>query len=96
MKAIDALTSQCQKASLAVETSTKDCKEGTAKVEKLISEAQIFLDSLQAAAQKNANTVTASVDSLKRSLEAELSQLGVARKAIEASNEELHTKVDER
>ncbi|KAL7610282.1 hypothetical protein Lser_V15G13610 [Lactuca serriola] len=49
-------------------------KEGTAKVEKLISEAQIFLDSLEATAQKNANTVTASVDSLKHSVEAELSQ----------------------
>nr|KAJ0203831.1 hypothetical protein LSAT_V11C500231530 [Lactuca sativa] len=77
-KAIDASTSQSQKASLAVEASTKDCKDVTAKVEKLISEAQIFLDSLQAAAQKNGNNVTVSVDSLKRSLETELSQLGVA------------------
>ncbi|CAI9263499.1 unnamed protein product [Lactuca saligna] len=56
-KAIDASTSRCQKASLAVETSTKECNEATTKFEKLISEAQLFLDSLQAAAQKNANTV---------------------------------------
>ncbi|CAI9275849.1 unnamed protein product [Lactuca saligna] len=52
VKAIDASTSQCHKGSLAVETSTKECKEVTTKVEKLISEAQIFLDSLQVAAQK--------------------------------------------
>ncbi|KAL7598863.1 hypothetical protein Lser_V15G21253 [Lactuca serriola] len=95
-KAIDASTSQCQKASLAVEASTKYCKEATAKVDKLISEAQIFLDSLQATAQKNAHTVTDLVDSLKSSLKAELSQLGVVRKAIEAATEELGTKVDER
>nr|KAJ0221851.1 hypothetical protein LSAT_V11C200062850 [Lactuca sativa] len=82
--AIDASTSQCLKAPLAVESSTKDCKEATAKIEKLISEAQIFLDSLQSAAWKNTHTVNAS---------AELSQLGVARKAIEAANEELHSKL---
>nr|KAJ0190125.1 hypothetical protein LSAT_V11C800390930 [Lactuca sativa] len=95
-KAIDASNSQCQKASLAVEASTKDYKEATTKVEKLILEAQIFLDSLQEAAQKNAHRVNASVDFLKRSLEAELSQLGVAHKAIEAANEELHSKFDDR
>ncbi|CAI9293587.1 unnamed protein product [Lactuca saligna] len=47
-------------------------------------------------AQINAQTVNASVDIIKRSLEAEMTQLGVARKAIEAANEELHTKVDTR
>ncbi|XP_023747684.1 flocculation protein FLO11-like [Lactuca sativa] len=58
-KAVDASTSQCQKDSLAVEASTKYCKEVPVKVEKLVSEAQIFLDSLQTAAQKNAHSLEA-------------------------------------
>ncbi|XP_023732336.1 flocculation protein FLO11-like [Lactuca sativa] len=70
-KAIEASTSQCQQASLAVEASTKECKEATAKVDKLVSEAHLFLDSLQAEAKKNAQTVNASVDSLQRSLQSE-------------------------
>ncbi|XP_023772051.1 uncharacterized protein LOC111920723 [Lactuca sativa] len=78
-KAIDASISQYQKASLAVETSTKECKEATAKVDKLVSEAILFLDSLQAATQKNSQTVNASVDNLQRSLQAERSKLESAR-----------------
>nr|KAJ0216019.1 hypothetical protein LSAT_V11C300146120 [Lactuca sativa] len=46
VKATDASTSQCLKASLVVEASTTDYKDATAKVEKLILEDQIFLDSL--------------------------------------------------
>ena len=45
-KASDASTSQCQKASLAVEASTKECKDATTKVDKLVYEARLFLDSL--------------------------------------------------
>nr|KAJ0195502.1 hypothetical protein LSAT_V11C700372310 [Lactuca sativa] len=82
--------------SLAVEASTKNRNDANAKVEKLISESQLFFDSLQAAAQKNAKTVNASVDTLTHSLEAAMTQLEVAQKAIEAANEELHTKVDTR
>ncbi|XP_023769602.1 uncharacterized protein LOC111918175 [Lactuca sativa] len=95
-KAIDASTSQCQKASLAVETSRKECKDATAKVEKLIFEAQLFLDSLQLAAQKNSQTVNASVDNLQRFLETERTNLEVARKGIEAANENLHNNVNDR
>ncbi|XP_052627464.1 flocculation protein FLO11-like [Lactuca sativa] len=79
VKAIEASTSQCQQASLAVEASTKECKEATAKVDKLVSEAHLFLDSLQAAAKKNAQTVNASVDNLQRSLQSERSNLEAAR-----------------
>ncbi|XP_052620948.1 flocculation protein FLO11-like [Lactuca sativa] len=78
-KAIDASTSQCQKASLAVEFSTKECKEATAKVDKLIFEAHLFLYSLQAAAQKNSQTVNALVYNLQRSLQIERSNLEAAR-----------------
>ncbi|CAI9266318.1 unnamed protein product [Lactuca saligna] len=63
-KAIEASTSQCQQASIVVDASTKECKEATAKVDKLVSDAQVFLDSLQAAAAKNAQTVNASVENL--------------------------------
>ncbi|CAI9271030.1 unnamed protein product [Lactuca saligna] len=45
-KAIEASISQCQQASRAVDASTKECKEATAKVNKLVSQAQLFLDSL--------------------------------------------------
>nr|KAJ0211645.1 hypothetical protein LSAT_V11C400202070 [Lactuca sativa] len=71
-KAVDASTSQCQKDSLAVEASTKYCKEVPVKVEKLVSEAQIFLDSLQTAAQKNAHSIHSKVDDRLTQLEAEL------------------------
>ncbi|XP_052621634.1 pollen-specific leucine-rich repeat extensin-like protein 2 [Lactuca sativa] len=63
-KAIEASSSQCQQSSLAVDASTKECKEATPKVNKLISEAHLFLDSLQAAAAKNAATVNTSVETL--------------------------------
>ncbi|XP_052621019.1 gibberellin-regulated protein 14-like [Lactuca sativa] len=68
-KVIEASTSQCQQASLAVDASTKECKEATAKVDKLVSKAHLLLDSLQAAAAKNAQTVNASVENLQRSLQ---------------------------
>ncbi|XP_023750879.1 endochitinase A-like [Lactuca sativa] len=96
VKAIDASTSQCQKASLAVEASTKECKEATAKVNKLISEAHLFLDSFQAATQKNSQTVNASIDNLQRSLQAELSNLEVARQEIESANSTLHKNFNDR
>ncbi|KAL7591659.1 pollen-specific leucine-rich repeat extensin-like protein 2 [Lactuca sativa] len=64
VKAIKASTSQCQQASLAIDASTKECKAATAKFDKLVSEAHLFLDSLQAAAAKNAQTVNASVENL--------------------------------
>nr|KAJ0220074.1 hypothetical protein LSAT_V11C200061920 [Lactuca sativa] len=89
-KAIESSTSQCHQASLAVDSSTKECKEATAKVDKIVSEAHLFLDSLQAAATKNAQTVNALVESLQRSLQSKRSNLEVARQAIEAANETLH------
>ncbi|XP_052624904.1 uncharacterized protein LOC128132397 [Lactuca sativa] len=95
-KAIEASTSLCQQASLAVEASTKEFKEATAKVDKLVSEAHLFLDSLQAAAAKNAQTVNASVENLQRSLQSERSNLEAARQAIEEANETLHANVNER
>ncbi|XP_023764879.2 uncharacterized protein LOC111913403 [Lactuca sativa] len=95
-KAIDASTSQFQKASLAVEASTKECKEVTTKVDKLISEAHLFQVSLQAAAQKNSQTVNASVDNLQRSLQTERSNLEATRQAIEATNETMHANINER
>ena len=64
-KAIEASTSQCQQASLAVDASTKECKEATAKVDKLVSQAHLFLDSLQAVAAKNAKTINTSVENLQ-------------------------------
>ncbi|XP_023760537.1 cell wall protein DAN4-like [Lactuca sativa] len=95
-KAIEPSTSQCHKASSIVEASTKECKEATAKVDKLISEAQLFLDSLQAAAQKNSHAMNASVDNLQRSLQAERTNIEAARKAIEATNAILHADVNDR
>ncbi|XP_052625879.1 uncharacterized protein LOC128132917 [Lactuca sativa] len=95
-KAIEASTSQCQQASLAVDASTKECKEATAKVYKLVSEAHLFLDSLQAAAKKNAQTVNTSVEKLQRSLQYERSNLEATRQAIEAANETLHANVNDR
>ena len=56
----------------------------------------MFLDSLQAAAQKNSQTVNASVDNLQRSLQAERSNLEAVRQAIEAANATLHDNVNER
>ncbi|CAI9300098.1 unnamed protein product [Lactuca saligna] len=77
-KAIEASTSQCQQASIAVDASTKECKEATAKFDKLVSEAHLFLDSLQAAAAKNTQTVNALVENLQRSLQSERSNLEAA------------------
>ncbi|XP_052621069.1 pectinesterase inhibitor 10-like [Lactuca sativa] len=94
--AIEASTSQCQRASLAVDASTKECKEATAKVDKLVSEAHLFLDSLQAAVAKNAQIVNASVENLQRSLQYERSNLEATRQAIEAANETLHANVNDR
>nr|KAJ0210234.1 hypothetical protein LSAT_V11C400205970 [Lactuca sativa] len=95
-KAIEASTSQCQQASLDVDASTKECKEATAKVDKLVFEAHLFLDSLQAAAAKNVETVNTSVENLQRSLQSERSNLEVARQAIEAANETLHANFNDR
>ncbi|CAI9304236.1 unnamed protein product [Lactuca saligna] len=95
-KAIETSTSQRQQASLAVDASTKECKEATAKVDKLVYEAHLFLDSLQAAAKKNAQTVNASVDNLQRSLQSERSNLEAARQEIVAANESLHANGNDR
>nr|KAJ0186294.1 hypothetical protein LSAT_V11C900455370 [Lactuca sativa] len=95
-KAIEASTSQCQQASLVVDASTKECKEATAKFDKVVSEAHLFLDSLQVAAAKNAQTFNASVENLQRSLQSERSNLEAARQAIESANETLHAIVNDR
>nr|KAJ0193115.1 hypothetical protein LSAT_V11C800452990 [Lactuca sativa] len=95
-KAIDASTSQCQKALIAIDALTKECKEATAKVNKLVSSAHIFVDSLQAGAQKNSQVVNASVDNIQRSLQTERTNLEVAQKAIEAANATLHANVHDR
>ncbi|XP_052621767.1 flocculation protein FLO11-like [Lactuca sativa] len=95
-KAIEASTSQCKQASLAVEGSTKECKDATEKVDKLVSEAHLFLDSLQAAAKKNAQIVNASLDTLQRLLQSERSNLEAARQVIEAANKSLHANVNDR
>ncbi|CAI9283093.1 unnamed protein product [Lactuca saligna] len=94
-KAIEASTSQCQQASLAVDASTKECKEATTKVNNLVSDAQLFLDSLQAAAQKNAQTVNASVDNLQRSLQSDRSKHEATCQAIEAANASLHANIND-
>nr|KAJ0193603.1 hypothetical protein LSAT_V11C800454080 [Lactuca sativa] len=93
-KAIEASTSQCQQASFTVDSSNKECKEATAKVDKLVSEAHLFLDSLQAAAAKNVETVNTSVENLQRSLQSERSSLEVPCQAIEEANESLHANVN--
>nr|KAJ0211223.1 hypothetical protein LSAT_V11C400209150 [Lactuca sativa] len=95
-KAIEASTSQCQQASLAVDASTKECKEATAKVDKLVSEAHLFLDSLQAVAAKNATTVNTSVETLQKTLQSECSNLEAACHEIEEANESLRANVNER
>ncbi|XP_023766520.1 flocculation protein FLO11-like [Lactuca sativa] len=95
-KSIEASTSQCQQASLVVEASTTECKEATVKVDKLVSEAHLFLDSLQAVAKKNAQTVNALVDNLQRSLQSERSNHEAAHQTIEAANETLHANVNDR
>jgi len=74
----------------------KECKEATTKVDKLIFEAHLFLDSLQAAAQKNSQTVNTLVDNLQRSLQAERSNIETAHQAIEATNATLHDNVNDR
>nr|KAJ0221051.1 hypothetical protein LSAT_V11C200068880 [Lactuca sativa] len=94
-KAIEVSTSQCQQASPVVEASTKECKEATAKVAKLVFEAHLFLDSLQAVAKKNALTVNASVDNLQGSLESGRSHLEAARQEIEAANASLHANAND-
>nr|KAJ0220199.1 hypothetical protein LSAT_V11C200056640 [Lactuca sativa] len=93
-KAIEASTSQCQQASITIDALTKECKEATAKVDKLVSEAHLFLDSLQAFAARNAQTVNASVENLQRSLQSERSNLEAARQAIEAANAYLHANAE--
>ncbi|XP_023761201.1 uncharacterized protein LOC111909654 [Lactuca sativa] len=93
VKATDASTSSCQKASIAVEESTKDCKQATAKVEKLISYAHVFLDSLQAAAQKNAQMVNASVDNLTSSLQTEKKHFEEARQVMETNYTKLQSSI---
>ncbi|XP_052627717.1 uncharacterized protein LOC128134244 [Lactuca sativa] len=95
-EAIEASTSQCQQAYLAVDASTKECKEATEKVDKLVSEAHLFLDSSHVAATKNAQNVNASVENLQRSLQSERSNPEAARQAIEEANETLHANVNDR
>ncbi|XP_023746986.1 pollen-specific leucine-rich repeat extensin-like protein 2 [Lactuca sativa] len=77
-KAIEASSSQCKQVSLVVDASTKECKEATTKVNKLVSEAHLFLDSLQAAAAKNAETINTSLETLQKTLRSECSNLEAA------------------
>ncbi|XP_052622678.1 uncharacterized protein LOC128127967 [Lactuca sativa] len=91
-KAIEASTSQCQQTSCAVDASTQECKEATTKVDKLVSDAHIFLDSLQAVAAKNAATVNSSVETLQ----SDCSKVEAARLAIEQANDKFHANVNER
>nr|KAJ0199245.1 hypothetical protein LSAT_V11C600325250 [Lactuca sativa] len=95
-KAIEASSDQCQQASIVVDASTKECKEATAKVDKLVSDAHLFLDSLQAAAAKNVATVNTSVETLQKTLQSKCSNLEAAHHAIEEANASLHAKVNER
>nr|KAJ0199947.1 hypothetical protein LSAT_V11C600320930 [Lactuca sativa] len=74
----------------------RSAKKRPKKFEKLVSEANLFWDSLQAAAQKNTQTLNASVDNLQRSLQAERSKLESAHQAIEAANATMHDKVNDR
>lgn len=56
------------KATQVVDASTKSCKTATDYVASLISDAKLFLESLQAAAEDNANNVNATVEKLVTSL----------------------------
>ena len=95
-KAIDASTSSCQKETIAIEESTKYFKHATENVEKLIYDAHIFLDSLQAAALKNPQTVNASGDNLTQSLQAENKHFDEARQNTKSDYKELQTSIHDR
>ncbi|CAI9259094.1 unnamed protein product [Lactuca saligna] len=95
---------KCQQASLAVDASTKECREVTVKVDKLVSEAHLFLDSLQAASAKNAQIVNASVENLQRctlqlklqnhklrTASAEVNDLKSKREVIRSSATDVHS-----
>lgn len=58
-------------ATVSITASTKVCIEATAKVDKLIQYANIFLESLQGAAELNASKVTNSITKLEESSAAE-------------------------
>ncbi|XP_023757881.1 flocculation protein FLO11-like [Lactuca sativa] len=94
-KPIEASTSQCQQASRVVDASTKECKEANAIVDKLVSQAHIFLYSLQAAAAKNDATVTSSIETLQQTLQSECSKVEAARLAIEQANDAFHANFNE-
>lgn len=96
VKDVDASSTSCQKSSMAVDESTRDCKQETANIEKLISDAHVFLDSLKAATEKNTPMVITSVDTLTNLLQIEKKHFKEARRAIKSDYNEFQSSVNQR
>ena len=84
------------KATSAIDASTKSCKDATEKVKKLILDANVFLESLQGAAELNANKVNSTVEKLAMSLETEKKHFATMCQTIQGYNVALRTSVNER
>ncbi|CAH1431384.1 unnamed protein product [Lactuca virosa] len=85
-----------EKATKAVDASTTSCQKAAENVDKIIYDAQVFLDSLQAAAQKNANMVNATIKDLTTTLQEEHKHFESIRKGIQADNAEFVSSVKAR
>lgn len=84
------------KATSAIDASTKVCMEVTKKVDKLISNVNIFLESLQGAATQNADKMNASVQTLTRSLHQEKKLFEVLRQNLSSDQVKHQAPVNER
>lgn len=75
------------KAIVAVEASTTSCKQATENVKKQISDATVFMESLQAATQTNADIINATVKKLETSLQAEKEHFETVRQSLQSDKQ---------
>ncbi|KAL7605732.1 hypothetical protein Lser_V15G20073 [Lactuca serriola] len=93
---VNAHDASISNATSTITASTKVCTEATEKVDKLIQDANIFLESLQGAAELNASKVTSSITNLEKASAAEKQNFATLCQDIQKDNAALLSSLNER
>ena len=83
-------------ATAAIDASSKACTAATEKVEKLFKDANIFLESLQGAAETNAEKVNSAITKLTTLFATEQQNFASLRQTLEADHKTFQSNIDER
>lgn len=80
----------------AVDDSTQSNKKAIDEVKTIVSDAKVFLESLQAEAETNATKVNNTIDSLSKSLQAEKENFDQVCSSLQTDHASLQTSIDSR